>query len=45
MTNSHKDCEYYHEPDDLCLCYFELTKMAFNVSDNTKKCLEEVLYG
>lgn len=43
--NAHKDCKYYHENDDLCLCFFELTKMAFNVSENTDKCLEVMIYG
>ena len=40
----HKDCKYYHENDDLCLCYFELTKLAFNVSENIDKCLGDVIY-
>lgn len=44
-NNIHKDCNYYHEPDDLCLCFFELTTMAFNVSKKTKKCLEAVIYN
>lgn len=42
--NPHENCKYYHKPDDLCLCFFELTKLAFNVSKNTEKCLEEEIY-
>lgn len=41
----HGDCEYYHANDDLCLLFFELTKLAFNVSKNSDKCLGEVIYG
>ena len=41
----HSDCEYYHSNDDLCLCFFELTTLAFNVSKNTDKCLGEVIYN
>lgn len=40
----HSDCQYYHSNDDICLCYFELTKLAFNVSKNSDKCLGEVIY-
>ena len=40
----HKDCEYYHSNDDLCLLFFELTKLAFGVSKNSDKCLGEVIY-
>ena len=41
----HSDCEYYHSPDDLCILYFELTTLAFNVSKNSDKCLGVVIYG
>ena len=42
--NVHHDCKYYHENDDLCLCYFELSKLAFGVSKKSDKCLGEVIY-
>ena len=42
--NVHTDCEYYHSNDDLCLLFFELTTLAFNVSENSKECLEKVIY-
>ena len=42
--NVHHDCKYYHENDDLCLCYFELSKLAFGVSKNSDKCLGDVIY-
>ena len=44
MTNPHADCEYYHSNDDLCLLYFELTTLAFNVNKNSDKCLGTVIY-
>lgn len=41
----HDNCEHYHQPDDLCLCFFQLTTLAFNVSKKTtSKCLGEILY-
>ena len=40
----HDNCEYYHQPNDLCLCFFQLTNLAFNVSEKTSKCLGEKLY-
>ena len=40
----HGDCEYYVEKDDICLCFFMLTKCAFNVSKKSDKCLGEVIY-
>lgn len=40
----HSDCEYYHSNDDLCLLFFELSKLAFGVSRKSDKCLGEVIY-
>ena len=40
----HENCKYYHSNDDLCLLFFELTQLAFNVSENSDKCLEDVIY-
>ena len=40
----HDGCEYYHSNDDLCLLFFELSKLAFGVSKKSDKCLGEVIY-
>ena len=42
--NVHHNCKYYHENDDLCLLFFELSKLAFGVSRKSDKCLGDVIY-